>query len=596
MIKDIEPEIILEKIKIEHLIKEIIQEKEYNLYISRLIFDFQFFVNRSLHYGNLGMKNKLSDTGKVKYIEFVQEKWLQLSGYTEKANEKIKEIIPKNICSLYKYINKIDKEKNQNFYQCLSCIYGAFYGDCFKNFELSKYIKMTIFLSFAIMDNQNLKKLNPRYVDYYYLLWFLSSYNYGYPLGDFTYFVIYKNRLKAAIEEKFFDERLPNDEYDDFIFNGFLMRISPFFIWFYINNEKEIKDTLLTSSDKNFDKIINLFEKVADEINSIHNVNKLNNECIFVIAAFSILAFGAIIQLKSDKIINNLKILIKNYKRKFDSNDKFEIKKNKKWLKLKNLIVKELSYYEKNTNENNIKNYFTFSEQKSKIGNLHRYKISFRLTLYYLYHINNYLKENQEIDFDKIINEIYLLGGESRVNAAIVGTVIGPLVGYKNFSNKFEKIFKQIDNTKYYASPSLMVLFVYFLFISKKKKLIKLENSKIYFDYKEHNSKCYDRSFNTLRVIFNFLYNDIKLYEPDIVEFNEKINDISLEAIFDSSEIEEKIKIPNPTIKPFSIEKIKFNILQSEETNFKIDINCKKNKTDNTGNNKIKKFDFNENK
>ncbi len=80
----------------------------------------------------------------------------------------------------------------------------------------------------------------------------------------------------------------------------------------------------------------------------------------------------------------------------------------------------------------------------------------------------------------------------------------------------------------------------------------------------------------------------VKIYNDRTV-----VNDISLEAVFDLLEIEEKITIPNPTIKPFSIEKIKYNILQSEETNFKIDINCNKNKTDNTGNNKIKEFKFN---
>ena len=62
------------------------------------------------------------------------------------------------------------------------------------------------------------------------------------------------------------------------------------------------------------------------------------------------------------------------------------------------------------------------------------------------------------------MNQICCFGGDTDTNAAIVGAVIGPLIGYKNFGEKdFEKMVSLVPKKRFIFTPALMVIYVHFL-------------------------------------------------------------------------------------------------------------------------------------
>ena len=94
------------------------------------------------------------------------------------------------------------------------------------------------------------------------------------------------------------------------------------------------------------------------------------------------------------------------------------------------------------------------------------------LSLFYLSKIDNLLHKNKKDKiFIKIIEEICDLGGDTDTNGAIVGTLIGPIIGYKNFYDKndkketdlFETFLKFFNKNRIIYTSSLMYYYVDFL-------------------------------------------------------------------------------------------------------------------------------------
>ena len=544
-----EKDIKIIKYKIERLIGNVDCFQQDKYFVLDLFFNFDRFINHILINYNLGIENKTIK--KFKCIRLENHKLSKFELIKNDVISNIKLKITNNINMLWNYMTKISFKNNRDFYQCLSCIYGTFYGDCFKTHKLSKYSEINIFFAFAIMDNINLKKINLDLIEYYYLIWFMLAYKNSQTKNSLVEnFIQFEGKfsvagLKCAINEIFYTfpyNNIPNENYDDFIFNGFLIMISPFIVLFYSRNKNEIIEVFKSFEES--EKLLNLFDKLEKEIDSILIINKGNKEIQIIISLFCIMAFGALCRLNSDKIIKIIKILVNNH---INSNIKL-YSTFEKWKKVKELIENEFIKYEKDEINKNIYDYFKKEKKKVKMKNTHLYEFPFRLTLYFLYHIKNYKKENLEIDFDKIINEIYSLGGNERENAAIVGTIIGPMVGYKSFGDNLEKFFKSLDKNCFILSPSLMVIFIYYLLNSKEET--KQDNSEIYFKYKISNEGYYERNYNTFRMILNFLYNDIKLC--DLINLEKKNAEDSFNDTLDFLEENSIIKKPNTTKKLFS--------------------------------------------
>ena len=127
------------------------------------------------------------------------------------------------------------------------------------------------------------------------------------------------------------------------------------------------------------------------------------------------------------------------------------------------------------------------------------YLHSFKLTLYYLYKLDE-MKKNLNIKdiYNKIIFSICDFGGDTDTNAAIVGMIIGPLIGIKNFDNKYLDVFLNFYSKKRIIyTNSLMYYFALYLINSTKNE-----------NY--YNSNFGEKiNFNYFKMIYNFLYKNI---------------------------------------------------------------------------------------
>ena len=89
------------------------------------------------------------------------------------------------------------------------------------------------------------------------------------------------------------------------------------------------------------------------------------------------------------------------------------------------------------------------------------YQHSLRLVLYFLC---NFDKINNDFGkaktFRYIVDNICNLGGDTDTNAAIVGGVLGPLIGYKNFMKELIIMLKQGRKVYY---PIFMMLYLDYL-------------------------------------------------------------------------------------------------------------------------------------
>ena len=192
-------------------------------------------------------------------------------------------ILPNFINNIKKLVNHIDeikdKEEYRDIYQSLSCIFGAFLGDAIGAYcefkpaskDNIKYIfcgnplfgdspgqvtddsEMAICSAFAIMDNQNMLRINKDYLYYYYGCWYLTQPR---DIGFTTRSALMNFNITD------FDPN-SNDNYkNNFQFiktsnnkslaNGFLMRTSPLIVWCYYRFKKLIQETFKNPEKKNY--------------------------------------------------------------------------------------------------------------------------------------------------------------------------------------------------------------------------------------------------------------------------------------------------------------------------------------------------------
>ena len=235
------------------------------------------------------------------------------------------------------------------------------------------------------------------------------------------------------------------------------------------------------------------------------------------------MALAAIIGYKPKEIINIEENLLKN-----EFFDKGLLKD------IKAMIMNEIETYRKEEKENEgIKlsqeekgfKYFT-SGEKNVYSHMGFYVHGFRLTLYYVYHfdeveedkINNYSK------YRVIMNQICTYGGDTDTNAAIVGAVIGPLIGYKNFGNDdFKKMVELVPIDRFIYSPALMILYVNFL---KKSN---------------NDGKIKDK-MNFLRMILDISKNEINIKDLEKINSENKDNDNNTNEEIEREEKKEEKK------------------------------------------------------
>ena len=90
------------------------------------------------------------------------------------------------------------------------------------------------------------------------------------------------------------------------------------------------------------------------------------------------------------------------------------------------------------------------------------------------------------------MSQICNLGGDTDTNACIVGSVIGPLIGFSNFSD-FDKIINVIPPSRAIYSIALMYLYVRYLKISIRNNEV-IQNNRYF-----------------LKIILDLLYGEVEI-------------------------------------------------------------------------------------
>ena len=407
-------------------------------------------------------------------------------------------IFESNFKKLVNVINSLSESSDD--YISLSCIYGAFMGD-----SIGQYVEfkkpnnsnhqliyqglsqfgtepgsvtddsyMAMSLAFGIMDNNILKELNENLIYFYYGAWNLTNprdigITTSKALSYFTYNksiygdIILTEKIKDMIYKSNYKSKA----------NGFLMRISTFVVFFYYRFE----DFCMKNIINNKDNLFILYDKIKNIIVKDNEITHPNEENNIACGIFVFMCICAMFKIKGKEIIKKVELLLEN--------KIFSEKENEK--NVKKIILENLEDFKKEGL--NYKNFNVYN----KMG---YYVHAYKFTLYYLWILDD-IKENQ---YEYIMNEICDYGGDTDTNCAIVGTAIGPLIGFKNFNKNLWDIFINYypkDGPQF--SSALMYIYVKYLELSNKWK----DNSKLNYNFYQMIHSMLYKNINNFNSIFD---------------------------------------------------------------------------------------------
>jgi len=422
-------------------------------------------------------------------------------------------LFSRNIKSLSNKILSLSPQSNYDMYISLSCIFGAFLGDSLGghcefmgsspanhtriygndrlvNGQVTDDSELAISKAFAIMDMSDINKIDQNLFFYYYGMWTYSNpndqgkttgvalYNFkieSMPINDIN---LFSNDIRQKIKSQNYNSKA----------NGGLMRISTFIVWFYYKNKYDIISCLKTNDKNQFLKLyLNIFEEVKKDFEITHP----NRENIVAGALVVFMTLCTMNQFSGKDTINKVMILLEN--------DIFNNQFSKEEEALNSLIkmaFKEFSYPK----------FHPFEYFKNVVINMGLYIHAFKLVLYYLSVIDGRSKKEENI-YIKIIQEICDYGGDTDTNAAIVGTVIGPLIGYLNFTTGkdkrlFENLLNFYDKNRILYTSSFMFFFVEYL----DKSFNQINNS---YNNDFYSGSNYKIKYNVLELLLNMFNKNI---------------------------------------------------------------------------------------
>ena len=172
------------------------------------------------------------------------------------------------------------------------------------------------------------------------------------------------------------------------------------------------------------DDLFNLYLDIYKEVYNNVQITHPNYENGISCAVFTLMTLIGMITKDAKKVYSFFK----------------EISKSEKFL---NVHEEILIKYAKDT-QIKYKKIISHIESKEPISvysHMGYYLHAFTLSVHYIYNFPN-ISQNEDKDlYYKIMCDICDKGGDTDTNCAIVGTLIGPLIGYKNFNKDLFKIF-----------------------------------------------------------------------------------------------------------------------------------------------------------
>ena len=425
-------------------------------------------IKNNPHYHTEFLLNMNSNNSKVNLTKFENN--------IKKIKTKISELIK-------------TKDENRDLYNILSTIYGAFLADSMgsgaesKSKDKSNYLliynkegrfkpgqvtddsEMAMSQAYAILETPDYRTLNEHLLYYYYALWYHSN---PIDIGPVTKTALnYLNMDTVNItDEEIFTNvikdkiRLKNSES---LANGFIMRSSPFLAWFYMINKKLVQETL---SNKSTELFFELYIKIYNEIAKDIQLTHPNKENVVAGSIYIFMGLCSMEHLSGKEILEKTQILL--------NNEYFKNELNEQEYKIKKHFENTLKEFSK---ENFDKDSFFDNLQEQSGLYLH----SFNLTLYYLF-IFDEQKEKMDLKdiYNNIIYDICNFGGDTETNAAIVGMIMGPLIGMENFDEKYFDVFLEFySKERLIYTNTFMYLYAICLKDMERHILNDLSNNKV---------------------------------------------------------------------------------------------------------------------
>ena len=398
------------------------------------------------------------------------------------------------------YSNNVEKltdiilsiEDKDPLYKPLSTIFGAFLGDSmgsyceFIRYSKDNYLKvfnnnnifgyppghvtddseMAMSLAYAIMDYPDINTLNPNYIYFYYSLWKNSG---PFDIGRTTATALnmFNSMSSQKIENCFSDniKKIIGIYNKDSLANGSLMRNSPLTVWYYFTHKSLIENTFKEGTISG-NKIYDLFSDICKYTEIDCQTTHPNSEMILADAFCIVLSLSAIYGYDNKQIYNTAKALI--------NSDNFKVK----YKVLADKYQKTITRIEKPDILED-KEYNKWCQEF--IHSMGYYLHSVNIILFALYHLDFFINKSKELEctlYEAIIYEICNYGGDTDTNAAIVGSVIGPLIGFRNFGDKIWYILSCIDNKRILYNNIFMYFYVYYLKFATEGKIPISDKSK----------------------------------------------------------------------------------------------------------------------